>query len=81
MQNGENRDCNALIELAKKGQKSAFTQLVKMYYGTVMYYLLGMNIKHADAEDVAQEAFINAFAKSTRLTPRAVSPAGCCNCP
>ncbi len=63
MQNGENRDCNALIELAKKGQKSAFTQLVKMYYGTVMYYLLGMNIKHADAEDVAQEAFINAFRK------------------
>lgn len=62
MQNGQN-DCNALIELARKGQKSAFTQLVKMYYGTVMYYLLGMNIKHADAEDVAQEAFINAFRK------------------
>ncbi len=63
MQNGENLDCNALIELAKRGQKSAFTQLVKIYYGTVMYYLLGMNVKHADAEDVAQEAFINAFRK------------------
>ncbi len=63
MQNGENLDCNALIELAKRGQKSAFTQLVRIYYGTVMYYLLGMNVKHADAEDVAQEAFINAFRK------------------
>jgi RNA polymerase sigma-70 factor (ECF subfamily) len=63
MQNRDNLDCNALIELAKKGQKSAFTQLVKMYYGTVMYYLMGMNIRHADAEDIAQEAFINAFRK------------------
>ena len=63
MHNGENADCNALIEQARRGQKSAFTQLVKMYYGTVMYYLLGMNVNHADAEDVAQEAFINAFRK------------------
>ncbi len=69
MQNGENLDCGALIELAKRGQKSAFTQLVKMYYGTVMYYLLGMNIKHADAEDVAQEAFINAFRKIDQVNP------------
>ncbi|MDD3146006.1 MAG: sigma-70 family RNA polymerase sigma factor [Candidatus Riflebacteria bacterium] len=67
MQNGDNLDCNALIELAKRGQKSAFTQLVKMYYGTVMYYLLGMNIRHADAEDVAQEAFINAFRKISQV--------------
>lgn len=63
MQNMETLDGNALVELAKRGQKGAFSQLVKMYYGTMMYYLLGMNIKPADAEDVAQEAFINAFRK------------------
>ncbi len=63
MQNGDNLDRNALIELAKKGQKNAFTQLVKMHYGTVMYYLMGMNIRHPDAEDIAQEAFTNAFRK------------------
>lgn len=63
MQNVENLDCNALVDLAKRGQKNAFTQIVKMYYGTVMYYLLGMGVKYPDAEDVAQEAFINAFRK------------------
>ncbi|EKD83521.1 MAG: RNA polymerase sigma-E factor [uncultured bacterium] len=61
--NNENLDSNELIELAKKGQKQAFGILVKRHYGTVMYYLLGFGVKKSDAEDITQEAFINAFRK------------------
>jgi len=61
--NNENLDSNELIELARNGQKQAFTMLVKRHYGTVMYYLMGFGVKKPDAEDIAQEAFINAFRK------------------
>lgn len=61
--NNENLDSNELIELAKKGQKQAFAMLVKRHYGTVMYYLMGFGVKKSDAEDITQEAFINAFRK------------------
>jgi|GEM_PF-832225 len=61
--NADNLDSNELIELAKNGQKQAFGMLVKRHYGTVMYYLLGYGVKKADAEDITQEAFINAFRK------------------
>ncbi|OGK07910.1 MAG: hypothetical protein A2W80_10040 [Candidatus Riflebacteria bacterium GWC2_50_8] len=61
--NYENLDSNELIELAKKGQKQAFAMLVKRHYGTVMYYLMGFGVKKSDAEDITQEAFINAFRK------------------
>lgn len=61
--NTENLDSNELIELARKGQKRAFEVLVKRHYGTVMYYLMGFGVKKSDAEDVTQDAFINAFRK------------------
>jgi RNA polymerase sigma-70 factor (ECF subfamily) len=56
-------DNNALIEQVKKGQKQVFSQLVKKYYGTVIYYLLGFGMSRSDAEDISQEAFINAYTK------------------
>lgn len=61
--NHENLDSNDLIELAQKGRKQAFNLLVKRHYGTVMYYLMGFGVKKSDAEDITQEAFINAFRK------------------
>lgn len=54
---------NALIEMVKKGHKQAFCQLAKKYYGTMIYYLMGFGLSRSDAEDVAQEAFINAYTK------------------
>ncbi len=56
-------DNNELIEMVKKGNKQAFCQLVKKYYSTVIYFLLGHGVSRSDAEDVSQEAFINAFTK------------------
>jgi len=54
---------NSLIDMVKKGHKQAFCQLAKKYYGTTIYYLMGFGLSRADAEDVAQEAFINAYTK------------------
>jgi RNA polymerase sigma-70 factor (ECF subfamily) len=61
--NYENFESNDLIELARKGHKQAFSMLVKRHYGTVMYYLMGFGVKRSDAEDITQDAFINAFRK------------------
>ncbi len=61
------QDCTDLIEKAKQGDTVAFAAIVKQFYGLVMHYLLGMGVKHSDAEDVAQEAFINAFKKINQV--------------
>lgn len=62
------QDCTDLIEKAKRGDAVAFAAIVRQFYGLVMHYLLGMGVKHADAEDVAQEAFINVYKKIHQVT-------------
>lgn len=54
---------NELIDMVKNGHKQAFCQLVKKYYSTVIYFLLGHGLSRTDAEDISQEAFINAYTK------------------
>ena len=61
-------DCADLIAKAKLGNSDAFADIIKQYYGLVMHYLLGMGVKHSDAEDVAQEAFITLFRKIDQVT-------------
>ena len=61
-------DKKDLIEMARKGQKQAFSQLVKMYYGLVMHFLLDRGLGHADAEDIAQETFLKAYSKVHQLS-------------
>ena len=60
-------DFSALIERAKHGDHKAFSEIIKHYYGLVMHYLIGHNVKYNDAEDVAQEAFINLFRKIDKV--------------
>jgi RNA polymerase sigma-70 factor (ECF subfamily) len=68
MQKNNKTNCAELIEKAKRGDTVAFAAIVRQFYGLVMHYLLGMGIKYADAEDVAQEAFINVFKKIHQVT-------------
>ena len=50
-----------LVELAQKGDRAAFSELVRRYrsrvYGTALH-IVG---NHTDAEDIAQEAFVRAY--------------------
>ncbi len=54
-------DVKKLVRRAQKGDKAAFEQLVTLYqdriYG-LSYHLTG---NHADAQDLAQEAFVKAY--------------------
>lgn len=54
-------DDNLLVKRSKDGKLDAFEELVKRYEGnvyTVAYRLMG---NHADASDLAQDAFIRAY--------------------
>ncbi|MCY9669858.1 RNA polymerase sigma factor [Paenibacillus alginolyticus] len=56
-----------LIYQAKRGEKEAFTALIKRYKGHVYRYALGMLGDQMEAEDAAQEAFIKAYYSMNQL--------------
>lgn len=56
-----------LISRAKNGEKEAFTLLVKRYKESVFRYSYAMLADRMEAEDVSQQAFINAFYSLTKL--------------
>ena len=53
-------DLKNLILLAQSGDKRAFRQVVTSFYGLVMHFLIDSGLCFHDAEDVAQETFLNA---------------------
>jgi RNA polymerase sigma-70 factor, ECF subfamily len=51
----------ALVERARKGDLSAYDDLVRRYQERIYATLYNMTSNHEDANDLAQEAFIKAF--------------------
>jgi len=51
----------ALVERARKGDLSAYDELVRRYQERIYATLYNMTSNHEDANDLAQEAFIKAF--------------------
>jgi RNA polymerase sigma-70 factor, ECF subfamily len=52
-----------LIERTVNGQAEAFEQLVQRYQGQLFNGILRMVSSHADAEDIVQEALVQAYLK------------------
>jgi len=50
-----------LVGKARKGDRSAFDQLVRRNFGRVYGFLFRMIGNHEDAEDLAQECFVRAY--------------------
>ena len=50
-----------LANRAKKGDKKAFEELVKLYEKRLYYAALGITRNQTDAEDAVQETFVNAY--------------------
>ncbi|MFQ5548579.1 MAG: RNA polymerase sigma factor [Woeseia sp.] len=59
-----------LIELAKEGSASAFSQLVEIYQARLFRFLVLRCRTRADAEDVIQDTFINAYRYIGTFNPR-----------
>jgi len=51
----------ALIEAARKGSVTAFTDLVRAYRDGLLRFLLTRSSSYADAEDALQDTLINAY--------------------
>jgi len=60
-----------LVLRSKKGEVSAFGELVGRYQSLVVNFCYGMLGNREDAEDIAQEAFLRAFAAIRRFQPKA----------
>ena len=50
-----------LVKLAKAGNAEAFTLLFQRYKGSVRGYLTGLVGNSEDADDLTQQAFLNAW--------------------
>jgi len=55
------QDLRAIVERARSGDREAFGTLVRKYQQRVYMTAYRMMGSHADADDVAQEAFVRAF--------------------
>ena len=51
----------ALIAAAKRGAVDAFTELVSVYRGPLLRFLVTRTTSYADAEDALQDTLINAY--------------------
>jgi len=59
----------ALLERARRGSDEAFSRLVTEHQQAVRAFARRLAANPADAEDLAQEAFVTAWAKLDRLQP------------
>ena len=59
-----------LIDAAKRGSVDAFTELVHGYRDGLLRFLLTRCASHADAEDVLQDTFINAYRYLATYNPQ-----------
>jgi RNA polymerase sigma-70 factor (ECF subfamily) len=58
-----------LVEMAKKGDEKAFSNLLNRYRDSIYYMLLKMVNNSSDAEDLTIEAFGKAFRNLESFTP------------
>ena len=56
-----------LIEAARAGSAAAFSRLVQTHQQAVRGFLRRLTGSHADADDMAQEAFVTAWSRIDRL--------------
>ncbi len=52
-----------LVEKTKLGERTAFAELVELYKDKIFNYLYRLTGSREDAEDLAQETFLRAYAK------------------
>ena len=64
-------DDEILIEKFKKGDLSAFDELMNKHRGAIYYLALKMTNNREDAEDIAQEAFVRVFKALPAWKPKA----------
>lgn len=50
-----------IVELARRGDESAYGQLVRAYHRRVFHFIRGMVKNNEDAEDLAQDVFVKAY--------------------
>ncbi len=60
----------ALVKAAKKGDQSAYSQIMVRYREPIYYLVLKMIRNESDAEDLAIESFEKAFKKLDQYTPQ-----------
>ena len=59
-----------LVEAARKGSSAAFGELVGRHQRSLLRFLLTRCASHADAEDVLQDTFVNAYRYLASYNPR-----------
>jgi len=59
--NMEDRADDHLVEQAKEGDVEAFTELVRRFQERIYYTILALTKNQQDADDLAQETFMQAF--------------------
>jgi len=64
-------DLRSAVERARRGDRQAFSKLVRHYQRRVYLTAYRMMGNHQDADDVAQEAFVRAFKGLPRFDQRA----------
>lgn len=64
----------ALVERSRAGDRRAFEELVRRYQAFVFKVAYGIVLQAADAEDVAQEAFLKAYTSLSTLRDPAAFP-------
>jgi RNA polymerase sigma-70 factor (ECF subfamily) len=57
----DSNEDSVLVELSRSGERSAFDELFTKYRHRLLAHMIRMLPSRADAEDVVQEAFLNAF--------------------
>lgn len=62
-------DDGTLVEKIKKGDLSAFDELMNRYSRRIYYLALKMTRNHEDAEDISQEVFVRAFKAIPKWKP------------
>lgn len=64
-------DDEILIERFKKGDLSAFDELMNKHQNSIYYLALKKTGNHEDAQDIAQEVFVRVFNKLPSWKPKA----------
>jgi RNA polymerase sigma-70 factor (ECF subfamily) len=60
---------NELIELAKNGDESAFSQIINRYKNPIINYIFRMLNDHEEAVDLSQETFVRVYFALERYSP------------
>ena len=69
-----NADDKQLMETIAQGNQAAFTEFVSRYLDKMIGFALGHMGRKADAEDVAQEAFIRVWQKAASWRDMSIPP-------